>query len=378
MCAMRVLITGASGFVGRNLCANLARLPEEFTLLRFDVETPAEALAEYAEQADFVIHLAGVNRPGNPAEFVTGNFELTRELLAMLKQRTEKIPFVLASSTQAALDNPYGESKRAAEAEAFAYARETGAPAYVFRYPGVFGKWCRPFYNSVVATFCHQAARNEAMRVDDPSIELNLLYIDDLIETLMAFLRGGGACQPSETDGFCHASPIYSITLGRLADTLRGFADSRAAFAITGDRADPLTRKLYATFLSYLPEDGFAVPALRHADARGDFAELIKSAHFGQVSVSRTLPGVTRGQHWHNTKVEKFIVIQGEGIIRFRKLGSDAVLSYPVSGERYDIVDIPPGYTHNIENTGSGELLLLLWAGELFDRENPDTYFEEV
>jgi len=375
---MRVLITGASGFIGKNLCVNLARLPEEFALLRFDVESPTEALAEYARQADFVIHLAGVNRPMDPAEYQAGNFDLTRQLLLLLRERSEKIPFVLASSAQAALDNPYGQSKQAAEAEAFAYARDTGAPAYVFRFPGVFGKWCRPFYNSVVATFCHQAARNEAMQVEDPAIELTLLYIDDLVETLMALLRGGGTNQPSDADGFCHASPTYSITLGRLADTLRGFADSRAAFAITGDRADSLTRKLYATFLSYLPEDGFAVAAQRHPDVRGDFAELIKSAQFGQISVSRTVPGVTRGQHWHNTKAEKFVVIQGQGVIRFRKLGTDTVLSYPVSGERYDIVDIPPGYTHNIENTGPGELLLLIWAGELYDREHPDTYVEEV
>jgi len=375
---MRVLVTGASGFIGKNLCVNLARLQEEFTLLRFDVDSPAQALAAYAGQADFVIHLAGVNRPQDPAEFQAGNFDLTRELLSLLRKRGEKVPFVLASSTQAALDNPYGQSKRAAEAEAFAYARDTGAPAYVFRFPGVFGKWCRPFYNSVVATFCHQAARGEPMRVDDPGRELTLLYIDDLMDAVLPLLKGGGPCHRPGADGFCHASPTYTLSLGRLADTLRGFADARAAFSVTGDRADPLVRKLYATFLSYLPEGGFAVPALRHADARGDFAELIKSAHFGQISVSRTVPGITRGQHWHNTKAEKFIVLQGEGVIRFRKLGSGEILSYPVSGERYDIVDIPPGYTHSIQNTGPGELLLLLWAGELFDRENPDTYFEEV
>lgn len=284
----------------------------------------------------------------------------------------------LASSVQAMLDNPYGQSKRAAEAETFAYARDTGAPAYVFRFPGVFGKWCRPFYNSVVATFCHQAAMGEPMRVDAPEKELTLLYIDDLVDAMITILRGDGPCSSPDAPDFCRVEPIYTLTLGRLADTLRGFADARAAFAITGDRVDSLTRKLYATFLSYLPQDGFAVPAVRHADARGDFAELIKSAHFGQISVSRTGPGITRGQHWHNTKVEKFVVLQGEGVIRFRKLGTLDILSYQVSGKRYDIVDIPPGYTHSIENTGPGELLLLLWAGELFDPARPDTYYEEV
>jgi len=247
---------------------------------------------------------------------------------------------------------------------------------YVFRFPGVFGKWCRPFYNSVVATFCHLAARNEPMRVDDPAKELTLLYIDDLVDTLIALLNGSA---PSpDPSGFCHASPTHTLTLGKLADTLRGFADARNALTISGDRAVPLTRKLYATFLSHLPEEGFAVPAVRHVDARGDFAELIKSARFGQISISRTVPGVIRGQHWHNTKAEKFIVIQGEGVIRFRKLGERKTLSYPVCGTRYDVVDIPPGYTHSIQNTGPGELILLLWAGEPFDQANPDTYLEKV
>ena len=374
---MRVLVTGASGFIGRNLCANLARLPQEFDLMRFDTDSPSGSLTEYARQADFVVHLAGVNRPRDPSDFQIHNTDLTRQLLLMLRERDEKIPFMLASSTQATMDNPYGLSKRAAEDEAFRYAHDTGAPASVFRFPGVFGKWCRPFYNNVVATFCYQTARGEPLSIADPDTRLTLLYIDDLVDALIRMLRGDGACS-RDASGFCYAAPLHTLTLGCLADTLRGFAGARSAYTLTGDRNDPLTRKLYATFITYLPEDGFAVTAKRNADARGDFTELIKSEQFGQVSISRTLPGITRGQHWHNTKVEKFIVIRGEGVIRFRRLGENKVLSYPVSGKRCDIVDIPPGYTHSIENTGQDELLLLLWAGELFDQENPDTYFEEV
>ncbi len=371
---MRVLITGASGFIGRNLCVNLAR-QEDFTLLRFDREDSEETLAAWARQADFVVHLAGVNRPTDPAEFTQGNAELTQRLMALLRERGEKVPVMLASSAQASLGNPYGQSKCEAEDAVFAYGRDTGAPVYVFRFPGVFGKWCRPFYNSVVATFCHQAARGEALRVDAPEKALPLLYIDDLVHALIGMLRGD--CAPAG-EGFCAATPTYEPTLGWLAETIESFARTRSAFTLNGDRNDPLIRKLYATFLSYLPEQGFAVPAVSHADARGDFAELIKSPHFGQVSVSRTKPGITRGQHWHNTKVEKFIVIQGEGVIRFRKLESEEVISYAVNAARYDVVDIPPGYTHSIENTGKDELLLLIWAGEMFDPAAPDTYYEEV
>jgi len=333
---VRVLVTGASGFIGSNLCANLARRQEALSVLRFDVETPAEALAGLARQADFVVHLAGVNRPPDAAEFETGNADWTRRLLDLLRARPKGVPFMLASSAQAALDNPYGRSKRAAEEAVFDYARDTGAPAHIFRFPGVFGKWCRPYYNSVVATFCHQAARGEPMRVDDPDKKLELLYIDDLVDTLTRMLIGDEACRP-DASGFCRASPVHTVTLGVLADTLRGFASARVACALTGDRSDPFTRKLYATFLSYLPEGEFAVSAVRHADARGDFAELIKSPHFGQVSVSRTKPGVTRGQHWHNTKNEKFIVLSGYGLVRFRKLSTDQPFEYAVSGERMTV-----------------------------------------
>ncbi len=370
---MRILVTGSAGFIGKNLCVDLARRGD--TLLTFDTQDDEETLRERVTQADMVFHLAGVNRPQNPAEFTTGNTELTDRVLALLRARETPVPFILSSSTQAALDNPYGQSKRAAEEAAFAYGRASGAPVYVFRFPGVFGKWCRPFYNSVVATFCHQAAHGEDLRIDDPDKALTLVYIDDILAHFRAIVEGTPAPAPGE---FSQVQPTHTVTLGDLAGRLRGFAASRTDYTLTGDRADAFTRKLYATFLSYLPQDGFAVSAVAHADARGSFSELIRSVHAGQLSVSVTKPGITRGQHWHHTKVEKFIVVAGEGVIRFRRLDSDQVLTYPVSGSRIDIVDIPPGYTHNITNTGTEDLLLLIWAGELFDPTQPDTYYEEV
>lgn len=348
---------------------------EGIDLLTYDVQDTEETLRAHAGRADIVFHLAGVNRPQDPAEFAAGNADLTRRVLSLLRERAEAVPFVLSSSTQALLDNDYGHSKRDAEEAVFDYGRETGAQVFAFRFPGVFGKGCRPFYNSVVATFCHQVAHGLPIRVDDPDREITLLYIDDLLQAFHMILAGD---HPALVEGFCEAQPTRTLTLGTLADTLRGFAGFHASLTLSGDLADPWMRKLYATYLSYLPEDGFAVPVLQHTDARGYFAELIRSPHFGQLGVSRTVPGVTRGQHWHHTKVEKFIVVQGEGVIRFRKIGGTQVLSYPVSGARIDVVDIPPGYTHHIENTGDSDLLMIIWASELFDPARPDTYFEEV
>lgn len=371
---MRVLVTGSAGFIGRNFCMDLARR-EDVDLLTYDAQDSEETLRAHAARADFVFHLAGVNRPQNPAEFAEGNADLTRRVLALLQERAEAVPVVLSSSTQALLHNEYGRSKREAEEAVFAYGQQSGAQVFVFRFPGVFGKGCRPFYNSVVATFCHQVAHGLPLRVDDPDRDIALLYIDDLLQTFHTILAGG---RPAVVEGFCEVQPTHTVTLGMLADTLRGFAESRTSLTQSGDFAAPWVRKLYATYLSYLPEDGFAVPVVQHTDGRGTFAELIRSPSFGQISVSRTVPGVTRGQHWHHTKVEKFIVVQGEGVIRFRKIGGAQVLAYPVSGARIDVVDIPPGYTHHIENTGASDLMMIIWASELFDPARPDTYYEEV
>ncbi len=371
---MKILITGSSGFIGKNLMAALAQRGDVETI-PFDLPDSLGDLRAKAADADFVFHLAGVNRPIDPAQFETGNAGLTGALAQILKQAGRKAPLVLSSSIQAAEDNPYGLSKKAAEDAALRYAEDTGAPVYIYRFPNVFGKWCRPNYNSVVATFCHNAARNMPLRVDDPQKEISLLYIDDLVAEMMRALDGA----PMRDAGvFCSAQPVSAISLGDLAGAIEGFARSRQDFTHGYDRADPFMQKLYATFTSFLPEDSFSVAADMKKDARGYFAELIRSAHFGQISVSRTKPGVTRGNHWHHTKVEKFIVIEGEAVISFRKIGGDEVIAYRVSGENVEIVDIPPGYTHAIENIGQGDVLTIFWAGELFDPDHPDTMFQEV
>ena len=371
---MRILVTGANGFIGKNLCANLG-LRTDIELMLFDLPQTIEDLEHLVPQVDLIFHLAGVNRPLNNDEFQSGNADLTHDLLCLVEKENRRIPFVLSSSTQAALDNPYGLSKRNAEELVFDFARRNSAPVYVFRFANVFGKWCRPNYNSVVATFCHNAANRIPLRVDDPAKELSLLYIDDILSELNRIIEG--KLTPN-ADSILYVSPTYPITLGKLAETVNGFADSRMSITLEQNRSDALTQKLYATFLSYLPTDEFDVPADMKHDDRGFFAELIKSPHFGQISVSRTKPGVTRGNHWHNTKVEKFIVVEGSAIIKFRKIGTDETIEYPVSGDEIKIVDIPPGYIHNIQNVGKGDLLTIFWAGELFDPDNPDTFFEKT
>lgn len=377
---MKILITGAAGFMGRNLAENLKLRQHE--LLLFDVNDTEATLREYAAQAEFVFHLAGVNRPKEESEFQAGNADFTQALLDLLAQAgaaraNGAVPVAMTSSIQAALNNPYGRSKREAEEAMFAYGGRTGAPVYVYRFPNAFGKWSRPNYNSVVATFCYNAARGLPLRIDDPSREMTFVYIDDIVDEFLRALQGAATPSPA-LPGYYESPVTHSITLGGLAEAVQGFAQSRRDLTHAYDRSDPLLQKLYATWLSYLPEDGFSSAADMKRDARGFFAELIKSPYFGQISVSRTRPGITRGNHWHNTKVEKFIVVEGEALITFRKIDSDEVLEYPVSGEKVEIVDIPPGYTHAITNTGTTDLLTIFWAGELFDPEHPDTYFLEV
>jgi len=369
---MKLLITGSSGFIGRNLCANFSMWPDTEILL-FDLDDPPETLESHAKACDFVLHFAGVNRPESEKEFQTGNVDLTRKLVALLESRP--VPLVLSSSTQATLDNPYGQSKKAAEEAAFAYAERTGAKVFVYRFPNVFGKWCRPNYNSVVATFCHNAAKGLPLRIDAPEKELTLVYVDDLVADLAKVLDGQKQPGPN---GFCTVEPEYTITLGELAQAITDFAASRSNLTQGYDRADPLLRKLYSTFTSYIPEDKLSVAADMKPDARGYFAELIKSPHFGQISVSRTKPGIVRGNHWHNSKAEKFIVIEGQAVIRFRKYGGGQAIEYPVSGEKIEIVDIPAGYSHSIQNIGSTDVLTVFWAGEPFDLGAPDVFPLEV
>lgn len=379
-----ILITGAGGFVGRNLVATLRALGCE-DLLLFEKDDTLETLAGYCRRAAFVVHLAGINRPQDPGEFYRGNAGLTETMLQLLAEHGNRAPVAVTSSIQAALDNDYGKSKRMAEDAIFAHGKASGAPVYVFRMEGVFGKWCRPNYNSVVATFCHNIARGLPIEVRDPAYELPLVYIDDVVQCLLDVLLHGAAQRDAE--GFCRIHPVHRVTLGQLAATLQGFAKARggdAARALGADglptldvpalAADSLEKKLYSTYLSYLPEDSFAYDLNMHCDDRGSFTEFLRTPERGQVSVNISRPGIVKGNHWHHTKNEKFLVVKGEGVIRFRRIDSDQVIEYRVSGDKLQVVDIPCGYTHNIENVGDGDLVTVMWANEAFDPDRPDTF----
>jgi UDP-2-acetamido-2,6-beta-L-arabino-hexul-4-ose reductase len=367
---MKILITGATGFVGRNLAASLP----EHELMLCHRSTSSRELQQFCEAADFVFHLAGINRPEREAEFREGNSDFTEQLLVSLRTADNACPVVLTSSTQAALENPYGVSKRAAEELVRRHAEATGASAYVYRLPGVFGKWSKPNYNTVVATFCYNVARGLPIQVNDAAAELSLVYIDDVVEEFKRALAGA----PTLTgDGFCEVPVVHSTTLGWLATTVQQFATDRVQLTVP-DVADPLTKSLHATYLSFLPTDGFAYDLSMHTDVRGSFTEIIRTADRGQFSVNISKPGITKGNHWHHTKNEKFLVVSGTGVIRFRPVGEAEVIEYHVSGERLQVVDIPTGYTHNIENLGDSEMVTFMWANEAFDPERPDTYFEEV
>ena len=371
-----ILITGAGGFVGRNLVATLRALGCE-DLLLFEKDDTLETLADYCRRAAFVVHLAGINRPQDPGEFYRGNAGLTETMLQLLAEHGNRAPVAVTSSIQAALDNDYGKSKKQAEDAIFAHGKATGAPVYVFRMEGVFGKWCRPNYNSVVATFCHNIARGLPIEVRDPDYELPLVYIDDVVQCLLDVLLHGAVRRDAE--GFCRIHPVHRVTLGRLAETLQGFARARGGdglptLAVPNLAADSFEKKLYSTYLSYLPEDGFAYDLNMHCDARGSFTEFLRTPERGQVSVNISRPGIVKGNHWHHTKNEKFLVVRGEGVIRFRRIDSDQVIEYRVSGDKLQVVDIPCGYTHNIENVGDGDLVTVMWANEAFDPDRPDTF----
>lgn len=367
---MHILVTGAKGFIGRNLMMELEQRAQTTgdVLCPIDLDTPARQLEEAIRQADFVFHLAGVNRPRDPAEFTTGNRDFTVSLLSRL-EAAKKPPVVLTSSIQAALENPYGQSKLAAEEALAAYGQRTGSAVFPYRLPNAFGKWSRPNYNSAIATFCSNLTRGLPITVNDPAVELTLVYIDDIVAE---FLRALDGCANQQGE-FCAVEPVHRIRLGDVAELLRSFSEMRNRLEAP-DQSDPLTRKLYATYLSFLPPDDFARTPVIHSDERGSFTELLHLGGHGQVSLNVSKPHITKGEHWHHTKHEKFIVVQGEGIIRFRKPGDSTVISYRVSGDTRTVVDIPPGYTHNIENLGDTDLLTIMWANECFDPAHPDTY----
>ena len=371
-----ILITGAGGFVGRNLVATLHAMGCR-DLLLFEKDDTVETLADYCRRAAFVVHLAGINRPKDPSEFYSGNAGLTDTMLHLLAESGNKAPVLVTSSIQAALDNDYGKSKKQAEDAIFAHGKALNAPVYVFRMEGVFGKWCRPNYNSVVATFCHNIARGLPIQVRDPAYELPLVYIDDVIACILDAIRDVNVQHDAE--GYCRIHPVHRVTLGHLAELIEGFAAARkGSLAVPYLAEDSFEKKLYSTYLSYLPTDQFAYNLNTHTDARGSFTEVLRSPERGQVSVNISKPGVVKGNHWHHTKNEKFLVVRGEGIVRFRRIDCDEVIEYRVSGNKLQVVDIPCGYTHNIENTGAEDMVTLMWANECFDPEHPDTFYLPV
>lgn len=376
--------------MGKNLVSSLKNIAEgkdktysiqcDLNIFEYDTDTDPALLDKYCRTADFVFNLAGINRPQKPTEFMEGNFGFASTLLNTLKKNGNKCPVMISSSTQATLDNPYGQSKKAGEELMFAYARQTKAPVLVYRFPNIFGKWCRPHYNSAVATFCHNIACGQPIEVNNSSTVLNLVYIDDVIDELIRALSG----DPTRNGDYCIVPIMHAIKLGDLADLIYSFRESREKQRIT-DMSDPFTVKLYATYLSYLPEDGFSYPLKMNTDVRGSFTEIIRTDNRGQFSVNISKPGITKGNHWHHTKSEKFVVVSGSGIIRFRKIGVDSrgtkypVIEYPVCGDDLRVVDIPTGYTHNIQNLSTTEqMVTFMWASEPFNPEKPDTYYEEV
>ena len=380
---MKVLVTGAYGFVGKNLCATLKNIADgkdksynidsDITVFQYDLGTDKALLDTYCKECDFVFHLAGVNRPETEEEFMEGNFGFSSTLLDTLKKYNNTCPIMISSSIQAELDNPYGRSKKAGEDLMFAYGEETGAKVMVYRLPNLFGKWSRPNYNSVIATFCHNIARDMPITVNNRDVNMTLVYIDDLVNELISALKG----EENREGAFCKVPVEHKITLGEIADLIYSFKESRETKAVP-DMSDGFTKKLYATYLSFLPEDGFSYPLKMNIDNRGSFTEILRTADRGQFSVNISKPNITKGNHWHHTKNEKFLVVSGNGVIRFRKPDEEKVIEYFVSGEKLEVVDIPTGYTHNIENLGDTDMVTFMWCNECFDPNKPDTFFEEV
>ena len=396
---MKILITGAKGFVGKNLVAQLHNIQQGklktqnsklvTDIFEYDVDTDPLLLDTYCKEADFVFNLAGVNRPKEQAEFMEGNFGFASTLLDTLKKYNNTCPVMISSSTQAALDNPYGESKRAGEQLMFDYAAETGAQVLVYRFPNVFGKWCRPNYNSAVATFCNNIANDLEIKVNDPSVTMNLIYIDDLVDEMIAQLSSyelgitnyelGISNSKLETRNFYEVKTVHTQTLGEIVDLLYKFKEQPSTLMVPEIPYGSFAKKLYSTYLSYLPKEKSSFPLKMNVDNRGSFTELLKTKNNGQFSVNISKPGITKGQHWHNTKWEFFIVVSGKALIQQRRMDSVEVFNYEVSGEKIEAIHMLPGYTHNIINLSeTDDLVTVMWANEEFDPNKPDTYFLPV
>lgn len=382
---MKILVTGAKGFVGKNLCASLKNIRDGKDKTRpnlqisevweYDLDSVYEQLQDWCQKADFVFNLAGVNRPKETSEFMEGNFGFASFLLDTLKKYGNTCPVMLSSSIQAALDNPYGDSKRAGEQLFFQYEKETGARVLVYRFPNVFGKWCRPNYNSAVATFCHNIAHDLPIQVNDPSVLMHLVYIDDLVAELLDALEG----KEHHKDIFCEVSVVHEIKLGEIVDLIHRFAEQPKTLMIPEMPENSFAKKLYSTYLSYLPKEKVAFPLKMNIDDRGSFTELIHTLNCGQVSINISKPGITKGQHWHNTKWEFFIVVAGHGLIQERKIGSDEIIEFEVSDDNIQAVHMLPGYTHNIINLSETEnLVTVMYCNEIFNPFKPDTFSEKV
>ena len=407
---MRILVTGAKGFVGKNLCANLRNIQEgkdrRFPDLKidevyeYDIDSVPEQLSEYCQKADFVFNLAGVNRPQNQEEFMQGNFGFASTLLDTLKKHGNTCPVMLSSSQQASLtgrfgNSEYGRSKKAGENLFLEYGKETGARMLIYRFPNLFGKWCRPNYNSAVATFCNAFANDLPYTVNDPSVELELLYIDDLVDEMIACLQGkehrcefnglevipmfNAPCSMVNEGKYCYVPTTHKATLGEIVELLKSFAEQPQTLMIPEIPENSFAKKLYSTYLSYLPKEKVAFPLKMNVDDRGSFTELVHTLNAGQVSVNISKPGITKGQHWHNTKWEFFIVVAGHGLIQERKLGTDEVIEFEVSGDNIQCIHMLPGYTHNIINLSKTEnLVTVMYCNEIFNPQKPDTSFDPV
>ncbi|WP_332833679.1 polysaccharide biosynthesis C-terminal domain-containing protein [Clostridium perfringens] len=369
---MKVLVTGAKGFIGKNLVSTLDR-EDKYEIICIDRENSKEELEKGVLNSDFIVHLAGINRPKNEEEFFEGNTGLTEEIIEILKKNNKNTSILITSSIQADLDNAYGQSKKGAEEALIKYMADTKGNVFIFRLPNVFGKWCRPNYNSAIATFCHNIARGEEVWISDPSKEMTLVYIDDVVRNIKNVIDNEKTYIP----GYQNIDIEHKETLGEIVDLINSFKESRKSLMIP-NMENELTKKLYSTYLSYLPENDFSYPLKMNVDNRGSFTEFIKSKDRGQVSVNISKPGITKGNHWHDTKNEKFLVVSGEGVIRFRKVDSEEIIEYKVSEEKLEVIDIPVGYTHSIINTGERDMVTIMWVNEIFNPEKPDTIYLEV
>lgn len=379
---MNILITGANGFVGKNLCATLRniRYGKDRTkslivdeIYEYDRKNTVEDLKEYTKKCDFIVNLAGVNRPKENEEFYDGNTHFVTQLCNCLMENNNTCPIIMSSSIQVGKENDYAKSKKEGEEYLKSFSKKHGNEVYIYRLSNLFGKWSKPNYNSVVATWCYNIANDLDIQISNPNCVVPLCYIDDVINEIIKCMEG----KVNKGEEYLSVGPIYSVTLKELSDMIKSFKSSRNNLMIP-DQSDDLSKKLYSTYLSYLPKNRFSYSLKMNIDERGSFSEFLKTREYGQISINVTKPGIIKGQHWHHTKNEKFLVVSGEALIKLRKIGEEEVIEYKVSGDDLEVVDIPVGYTHNIENIGSNDLVTVIWANEAFDPQKPDTYYEIV